>query len=111
MLGVEFTATPQIQTAQGLSSQDLKPQKLDPQRRIAPNVAPGTQIPQAARQTAWTAPGYTPLAKLAHKNAESDQPKPRHSAHMTDTEVNRLANKVYTVLESRISREMRRMGL
>jgi hypothetical protein len=61
----------------------------------------------------WTAPGYngnygTP-ANMTLKRKETSVNQGQ--VQLTNAEINRMANKVYEILEDRISREKRRLGL
>ena len=61
-------------------------------------------------QTVWTAPGYmgTP-AKMTHKEKTQQQELP--PLRVTDAEIRRVAGKVYQLIEDRMKRDRRRMGL
>jgi len=60
-------------------------------------------------QVIWTAPGYngTP-PKMTLKQAEEKETSP---PRFSNAEISRMASKVYDILEDRISREKRRLGL
>lgn len=67
---------------------------------------------QAENQMAWSAPGYAgPPTKLAHKQKERPQQQSAPPMRISDAEINRMANKVYGIIEERMKRDRRRLGL
>ena len=68
-------------------------------------AAPGQEA-----QTVWTAPGYVGApVKMAHKEKPQQQELP--PLRVTDAEIRRVAGKVYQLIEDRMKRDRRRMGL
>ena len=65
--------------------------------------------------TVWSAPGYAGTVRtqspteMAHKEKPEEQSQ--QQARFTNSEINRMADKVYGILSERIARERRRLGL
>ncbi len=65
----------------------------------------------AQPQTSWSAPGYAgPAPKMTHRK-KPQKPAETPPARFTDAEIRRMANQVYGLLEERLKRDRRRMGL
>ena len=93
-------------------------------RRFLRESAPGTAmgvardiatLPQPAPEETiqWTAPNYRP-PEAPVTLREPSQPArsgPAQEVHITDAEIQRTADRVYQLLEDRIRRERRRLGL
>ena len=69
-------------------------------------------LPAAAPQAviSWTAPDYRPASSIAFKERREPQPQPQN-IRISDAEIRRTAEKVYRIIEERIRRERRRLGL
>ena len=66
--------------------------------------------PEMAEQMVWSAPGYAgPAAKMTHKKKEQPQEQP--PLRFSDTEIKRMANQVYGIIQDRLKRDQRRLGL
>ena len=61
----------------------------------------------------WTAPGYQPpQAPIAHRETHrEDRPREIREVRIPDAEIQRTADRVYRIIEDRIRRERRRLGL
>lgn len=71
-------------------------------------------LPTQTRQEeiSWTAPDYRPPMPIAFKErSEPRQVQQPVSARISDAEIRRTADKVYRIIEDRIRRERRRLGL
>lgn len=58
----------------------------------------------------WTAPDYRPPSSIAFKERR-EPPQPPQNIRISDAEIRRTAEKVYRIIEERIRRERRRLGL
>ena len=76
------------------------------QRVYPPNLARPAPI---GEQQVWTAPGYAGNAKMTHKQKE--EAPPPLPMRLSEAEINRMANKVYGIIEERLKRNSRRSGL
>ena len=76
------------------------------------STLPGTAEGEAAVQ--WTAPGYrppaAPITHREHPRAEG-QAGQRPSPRISEAELQRTADRVYRMIEDRIRKERRRLGL
>ncbi len=64
---------------------------------------------QQEAQMGWAAPGYAgPAARMTHKKKEEKQEPP--PLRFSDAEINRMANKVYGIIQERMRRDQRRLG-
>ena len=70
-------------------------------------------LPQPEEQVQWTAPNYhPPEASVVYREKEkSVQPPSRREFQISETELQRTADRVYRMIEERIRRERRRLGL
>lgn len=61
----------------------------------------------------WTAPNYRPPeAPVAlREKAQPTKPSPAQEIRISEAEIQRTADRVYQMLEDRIRRERRRLGL
>lgn len=61
----------------------------------------------------WTAPGYSPPQSpiTYREKAREEQPRKVQEIRITDAEIRRTADQVYRIIEDRIRRERRRLGL
>lgn len=71
------------------------------------------QPQETADQIQWTAPNYRPpAAPMAYREKpREEQPRESRPARISETELQRTADRVYRILEERIRRERRRLGL
>lgn len=72
-----------------------------------------SQPQETADQIQWTAPNYRPpAAPMAYREKpREEQPRESRPARISETELQRTADRVYRILEERIRRERRRLGL
>lgn len=72
-----------------------------------------SQPQETADQIQWTAPNYhPPAAPMAYREKpREEQPRESRPARISETELQRTADRVYRILEERIRRERRRLGL
>ena len=71
-----------------------------------------SQPQETADQIQWTAPNYRPPATMAYREKpREEQPRESRPARISETELQRTADRVYRILEERIRRERRRLGL
>ena len=72
-------------------------------------------LPQPAPEETiqWTAPNYRPpeAPVTLREPSQPARPGPAQEIHITDAEIQRTADRVYQLLEDRIRRERRRLGL
>lgn len=70
-------------------------------------------LSQPEEQVQWTAPNYhPPEASVVYREKEkSVQPPSRREPQISETELQRTADRVYRMIEERIRRERRRLGL
>lgn len=68
---------------------------------------------EAGDTVEWTAPGYhPPQAPIAYREkSREEQPREVREVRITDAEIQRTADQVYRIIEDRIRRERRRLGL
>lgn len=75
-----------------------------------PGASPARPQSQPASQMVWTAPGYTgATARMTHKKKPEPQETP--PLRFSDAEIRRMANQVYTIIQDRLKRDQRRLGL
>lgn len=69
--------------------------------------------PEAGDTVEWTAPGYhPPQAPITYREkSREEQPQEVREVRITDAEIQRTADQVYRIIEDRIRRERRRLGL
>lgn len=73
-------------------------------------ASPARPQSQPASQMVWTAPGYTgATARMTHKKKPEPQETP--PLRFSDAEIKRMANQVYTIIQDRLKRDQRRLGL
>ena len=70
-------------------------------------------LPQPEEQVQWTAPNYhPPEASVVYREKERSVQQPsRREPQISETELQRTADRVYRMIEERIRRERRRLGL
>lgn len=73
-------------------------------------AAPASQPSSPAEKIHWTAPAYAPTAPIAYKES-SAPPKSASAPAISDSDLTRAADQVYQMIEDRIRRERRRLGL
>ena len=97
-----FEPTKQKQPAQPMSG--------SPAAQGQPGASPARQQAQPASQMVWTAPGYTgATARMTHKKKPEPQETP--PLRFSDAEIKRMASQVYTIIQDRLKRDQRRLGL
>ena len=97
-----FEPTKQKQPAQPMSG--------SPAAQGQPGASPARQQAQPASQMVWTAPGYTgATARMTHKKKPETQETP--PLRFSDAEIKRMASQVYTIIQDRLKRDQRRLGL
>lgn len=69
--------------------------------------------PQQAENVQWTSPNYhPPQATITHREKKQEEgPKAAQEVHISEAEIQRTADRVYRIIEDRIRRERRRLGL
>lgn len=69
--------------------------------------------PETGDTVEWTAPGYhPPQAPITYREkSREEQPREVREVRITDAEIQRTAHQVYRIIEDRIRRERRRLGL
>lgn len=73
-------------------------------------ASPARPQAQPASQMVWTAPGYTgATARMTHKKKPETQETP--PLRFSDAEIKRMASQVYTIIQDRLKRDQRRLGL
>ena len=73
-------------------------------------ASPARPQSQPASQMVWTAPGYTgATARMTHKKKPETQETP--PLRFSDAEIKRMASQVYTIIQDRLKRDQRRLGL
>ena len=73
-------------------------------------ASPARPQSQPASQMVWTAPGYTgATARMTHKKKPEPQETP--PLRFSDAEIRRMASQVYTIIQDRLKRDQRRLGL
>lgn len=90
--------------------QPAQPMPGSPAAQGQPGASPARQQAQPASQMVWTAPGYTgATARMAHKKKPEPQEMP--PLRFSDAEIKRMASQVYTIIQDRLKRDQRRLGL
>lgn len=90
--------------------QPAQPMPGSPAAQGQPGASPARQQAQPASQMVWTAPGYTgATARMTHKKKPETQETP--PLRFSDAEIRRMANQVYTIIQDRLKRDQRRLGL
>lgn len=90
--------------------QPAQPMPGSPAAQGQPGASPAGPSAQPASQMVWTAPGYTgATARMTHKKKPEPQETP--SLRFSDAEIRRMANQVYTIIQDRLKRDQRRLGL
>lgn len=91
-------------------SQPAQPKPGSPAAQWQPGASPARPQAQPASQMVWTAPGYTgATARMTHKKKPEPQETP--PLRFSDAEIRRMANQVYTIIQDRLKRDQRRLGL
>ncbi len=91
-------------------SQPAQPKPGGPAAQGQPSASPARPQSQPASQMVWTAPGYTgATARMTHKKKPEPQETP--PLRFSDAEIRRMANQVYTIIQDRLKRDQRRLGL
>ncbi|MCD7829705.1 MAG: hypothetical protein LUG58_04630, partial [Clostridiales bacterium] len=85
------------------------------QMGVARNIAALPTGTAQQEQVTWTAPQANQAnrrpAEITYKQKEEPQDKTAQTGRMSDSELRRTADKVYQMIEERIRRERRRLGL
>lgn len=90
--------------------QPTQPMPGSPAAQGQPGASPARQQAQPASQMVWTAPGYTgATARMTHKKKPEPQEMP--PLRFSDAEIKRMASQVYTIIQDRLKRDQRRLGL
>lgn len=90
--------------------QPAQPMPGSPAAQGQPGASPAGPSAQPASQMVWTAPGYTgATARMTHKKKPEPQETP--PLRFSDAEIRRMANQVYTIIQDRLKRDQRRLGL
>lgn len=90
--------------------QPAQPMPGSPAAQGQPGASPARQQAQPASQMVWTAPGYTgATARMTHKKKPEPQEMP--PLRFSDAEIKRMASQVYTIIQDRLKRDQRRLGL
>ena len=90
--------------------QPAQPMPGSPAAQGQPGASPARQQAQPASQMVWTAPGYTgATARMTHKKKPETQEMP--PLRFSDAEIKRMASQVYTIIQDRLKRDQRRLGL
>ncbi len=90
--------------------QPAQPMPGSPAAQGQPGASPAGPSAQPASQMVWTAPGYTgATARMTHKKKPEPQEMP--PLRFSDAEIRRMANQVYTIIQDRLKRDQRRLGL
>ena len=91
-------------------SQPAQPKPGGQPAQGQPGASPARPQSQPASQMVWTAPGYTgATARMTHKKKPEPQETP--PLRFSDAEIRRMANQVYTIIQDRLKRDQRRLGL
>jgi len=70
------------------------------------------QTPASAKdQVSWTAPAYAPEAPVSYRQKPAEQKPAASAPRISDAELQRTADQVYDMIQDRIRRERRRLGL
>ena len=84
------------------------------QMGTARNIATLPQ-PEKGESFEWTAPNYQAPAPVTYRERpqrqEQTQAQAQQSVRISDAEIRRTADRVYQIIEDRIRRERRRLGL
>lgn len=90
--------------------QPAQPMPGSPAAQGQPGASPAGPSAQPASQMVWTAPGYTgATARMTHKKKSETQETP--PLRFSDAEIKRMASQVYTIIQDRLKRDQRRLGL
>lgn len=90
--------------------QPAQPMPGSPAAQGQPGASPAGPSAQPASQMVWTAPGYTgATARMTHKKKPEPQETP--PLRFSDAEIRRMASQVYTIIQDRLKRDQRRLGL
>lgn len=90
--------------------QPAQPMPGSPAAQGQPGASPAGPSAQPASQMVWTAPGYTgATARMTHKKKPETQEMP--PLRFSDAEIKRMASQVYTIIQDRLKRDQRRLGL
>lgn len=90
--------------------QPAQPMPGSPAAQGQPGASPAGPSAQPASQMVWTAPGYTgATARMTHKKKPETQETP--PLRFSDAEIRRMASQVYTIIQDRLKRDQRRLGL
>lgn len=90
--------------------QPAQPMPGSPAAQGQPGASPAGPSAQPASQMVWTAPGYTgATARMTHKKKPEAQETP--PLRFSDAEIKRMASQVYTIIQDRLKRDQRRLGL
>lgn len=90
--------------------QPAQPMPGSPAAQGQPGASPARPQSQPASQMVWTAPGYTgATARMTHKKKPETQETP--PLRFSDAEIKRMASQVYTIIQDRLKRDQRRLGL
>lgn len=90
--------------------QPAQPMPGSPAAQGQPGASPAGPSAQPASQMVWTAPGYTgATARMTHKKKPEPQEMP--PLRFSDAEIKRMASQVYTIIQDRLKRDQRRLGL
>lgn len=75
-----------------------------------PGEGAPAQMPE--EQIEWTAPAYRPAGPLTFREPEEAQaPQPQGVQTLNARDIQRTADQVYRLIEERLRRERRRLGL
>ena len=82
------------------------------QMGTARNIAALPQ-PEKGGSFEWTAPNYQAPAPMTYRERpqRQEQTQAQQSIRISDAEIRRTADRVYQIIEDRIRRERRRLGL
>lgn len=90
--------------------QPAQPMPGSPAAQGQSGASPARPQSQPASQMVWTAPGYTgATARMTHKKKPETQETP--PLRFSDAEIKRMASQVYTIIQDRLKRDQRRLGL
>lgn len=109
-----YSESPYVQSLPGWARDFLRdsfePTKQSQPAQPMPGASPARPQSQPASQMVWTAPGYTgATARMTHKKKPEPQETP--PLRFSDAEIRRMANQVYTIIQDRLKRDQRRLGL
>ena len=70
-------------------------------------------IPELENTVQWTAPNYRPpeTPTSFREKRRTEQPRQSGEVRISEAEIQRTADRVYEIIEDRIRRERRRLGL